>query len=102
MAKFELENNPLFEQIQEKPKRGRPKKDDIVRGNSVQEGLTKEFTRATFIMQVDILEKLKNYAYTERIAIKDAVNNLLDNALNKEEQRLKKEGRQILERGEND
>ena len=44
-----LENNPLFtaqeetEQaaVEPKKKRGRPQKDDIVRGNSVQEGLTK-------------------------------------------------------------
>lgn len=101
---YKLENNPLFPQ--EKPeetapagkKRGRPQKADIVRGNSVQEGLTEDYTRATFILRVDLVEKIKDYAYTERLTMKEAANKLLSEALEREEKRLAKEGTGILER----
>ena len=101
---YKLENNPLFPQEQaepeatEKRRRGRPQKDNIVRGISVQEGLTEEYTRATFIMRVDLLEKLKNYAYTERLTMKEAANKLLGEALEREEKRLAKNGAEILDR----
>nr|DAL66553.1 MAG TPA: hypothetical protein [Caudoviricetes sp.] len=107
---YKLENNPLFNsqeekkpeiapaQPTEKKKRGRPQKEDLVRGNSVQEGLTEEYTRATFIMRVDLVEKLKNYAYTERLSMKEAVNKIIAEALEREEKRLAKEGAEILER----
>ncbi len=107
MAKFKLEDklNPLFaaqpeetEQAAPKKKRGRPQKEELVRGNSVQEGLTEEYTRATFIMRVDLVEKLKNYAYTERLSMKDAVNKLISEALAKEEKRLAKQGAELLDR----
>ena len=83
-----LGNNPLFnnsEEItpvqQEKRPVGRPKSEHIVRGNSVQEGLTEEYTRATFIVRCDLLDKLKDYAYTERESLKDVVNNVLEDFL---------------------
>lgn len=106
---YKLENNPLFtppEETIEKEvavpagerKRGRPKKDTIVRGNSIQEGLTEEYTRATFIMRVDLVEKLKNYAYTERMSMKEAVNKIIGEALEREEMRLEKQGLKILDR----
>jgi hypothetical protein len=104
---YKLENNPLFpqEQAEEtKPaarKRGRPKKDDLVRGNSVQEGLTEEYTRATFILRVDLVEKIKNYAYTERLTMKEAANKLLGEALEREEKRLAKDGVEIISKGGN-
>ncbi|MCR5304863.1 MAG: hypothetical protein K6E33_09920 [Lachnospiraceae bacterium] len=108
MAKFELEEklNPLFDRGQEeqgkpkapKKKKGRPQKPDIVRGNSVQEGLTQDYTRATFILRVDLVERLKNYAYTERLSMKEAINKLVGEALKREETRLKKQGKEILDR----
>ena len=101
MAKFNLENNPLFSQetTEEAPKkRGRPKNDNIVRDNSVQEGLTEDYTRATFIVRVSLLEKLKNYAYTDRLSMKDAIDKLLTEALDREEKRLKKQGSKLLDR----
>lgn len=83
-----LGNNPLFGNTEEvapvqpdKKPVGRPKSDHIVRGNSVQEGLTEEFTRATFIVRCDLLDKLKDYAYTERESLKDVVNNILEDFL---------------------
>lgn len=113
MAKFKLDANdsPLFQKpeqkeepvkeaavVQEKKVRGRPRNDDLVRGSSVQEGLTADFTRATYLMKVDLVEGVKNYAYTERIDIKTAINKLVGLALAQEEKRLKKEGAGILDR----
>lgn len=107
MARYNLENNPLFatpeapdqEAAEEKTaKRGRPQSDNVVRGNSVQEGLTAEYTRATFIVQVDLLEKFKNYAYTERLSMKEAINKVLKEALEREEKKLSKNGEAILDR----
>ncbi len=73
--------------------RGRPKKDNIIREGS-QAGLTEDFTRATFIVNVDLLEEVKNYAYTERLSIKDAVNKLLSDSL----EAYKKDGGTLLDR----
>lgn len=86
MAKFEEQLSALFtpeqeaEIVRQDNKRGRPRKDDLVR-EGVQAGLSEEYTRATFILKVELLEELKNYAYTERLNIKDAVNELLQNSL---------------------
>ena len=103
---YKLSSNPLFEekaqeqQPQEKPQakknQGRPKNDNLVRGNSVQEGLTEDYTRATFILKVETLNKLKDYAYTERLSIKDAINNILESALAAEEKKLTKKGEALL------
>ena len=78
--KFNLENSGLFNQAEspaEPKKIGRPRNDRIVRDNPVQEGLTAEYTRATFIVEVELLEKLKDHAYTERLSLKDLINKIL-------------------------
>lgn len=110
MAKYTLgENNPLFKQAEaaeetatpvttEKKKRGRPRNEELVRGNSTQEGLTAEYTRATYLMRVDLVEKVKDYAYTERLDIKTAINKLVEAAITQEEKRLAKEGTGLLSR----
>lgn len=99
---YKLENNPLFAQEKkeesteekklftpeqeaaikaaESPNRGRPKKDTIIR-KGVQAGLTEDYTRATFILSVETLENVKNYAYTERLSMKDAVEKLLKQSI---------------------
>ena len=80
--KFNLENSGLFAQMDDQPtsvkkSAGRPLSDKIVRTNTVQEGLPANLTRATFIVDVDTLETLKDYAYTERLSIKDVVDQAL-------------------------
>lgn len=60
---------------------GRPKNKKIVRDNSVQAGLTADWTRATFIVRVSHLQKLKDFAYTERIPIKEALDVALERFL---------------------
>lgn len=85
--KFNLENSGLFNQAEtpEEPKKklGRPLNERIVRDNTVQEGLTADFTRATFIVEVELLEKLKDHAYTERLSLKDLINKILREYLEK-------------------
>lgn len=49
--------------------------------NTKRKGLTPDMARATFIVKVDLLEKLKDYAYTERISIKDAMSAALSEFL---------------------
>lgn len=87
MAKKLGLNNPLFADSEptpqaaespQKKKMGRPRSNGIIRDNSVQAGLTEEYTRATFIMKVETLEALKDYAFTKRISIKDAVTDIID------------------------
>ena len=49
--------------------------------NSVQAGLPDDWTRATFIVRVAYLDKLKDFAYTERISIKEALDVALERFL---------------------
>lgn len=102
MAKKLNYNNPLFNtgaddqsaEPQEQPKKmGRPRKDDLVRNNSVQEGLTEDLTRATFILKVSTLNDLKDYAYTNRITIKEA----LDGIITKFMEEYKEAGNELLQ-----
>jgi hypothetical protein len=44
---------------------------------STQKGLADGWTRATFIIKEEHLEKLKDYAYWERMQIKDALDQIL-------------------------
>lgn len=62
-------------------KRGRPPKANLVRTKGVQAGLPEDWTRATFIVKVSQLEKLKDYAYTERLTLKEALETALDEFL---------------------
>ncbi len=58
-------------------KRGRPRSNFREVTKASQEGLPEHWTRATFIVQEDLLDTLKDYAYTERITIRDAVQEAL-------------------------
>ena len=87
-TKFDVSQSSLFSQIEtpedrqvvrtpEGAKMGRPRNERIVRDNPAQEGLTADYIRATFIVEVELLETLKDYAYTERLSIKDVINEAL-------------------------
>ena len=85
-----LGNNPLFDVEKERKelgvepvekKTGRPRKDDLIREKGVQQGLTPGWTRSTFILREDLLNTLKNYAYTERITLKEALEEALEDFL---------------------
>ena len=73
---------------EDKPtKKGRPKTQNKVITKSSQEGTKENETRATFIVSEDLLEKLKDIAYWDRMMIKEVVNNVLTEAVNKYEKK---------------
>jgi hypothetical protein len=71
----------------EKPKRGRPKTQDKEITKSSQEGTKVNETRATFIVNEELLDKLKAIAYWERTLIKDEINKALEDRLEKYEKK---------------
>lgn len=48
-----------------------------------------DYTRMTFIVKKELLEKLRDYAYTERIDLKEAINRSLDSFLKDKKDLLK-------------
>ena len=79
--------NSLLGEQPEKPKKGRPITQTKEITKSSQEG-TKEYeTRATFIMNEELLEKLKAIAYWDRVLIKEVINTALLEAITKYEKK---------------
>lgn len=58
----------------DKPKRGRPVTQTKEVSKTSQEGTKENETRATFIVNEDLLQKCKAIAYWDRVLIKDVVN----------------------------
>lgn len=52
--------------------------------NSSQKGLCDGWTRATFILQEELLEKIKKLAYWERKTVKDVVNSAFIDFFNRQ------------------
>ena len=73
--------NSLLGDQPEKPKRGRPVTQTKEITKSSQEGTKENETRATFIINEELLEKLKAIAYWDRVLIKDVVNTALQEAV---------------------
>jgi hypothetical protein len=71
----------------EKKKRGRPTTVNKLITKSSQEGTKENETRATFIVREDLLDKLKNIAYWERIFLKEVINTALQEAIDKYEKK---------------
>lgn len=61
----------------DKPKKGRPVTQTKKITKSSQEGTKENETRATFIINEELLEKLKAIAYWDRVLIKDVINTAL-------------------------
>ncbi len=79
--------NSLLGDQPEKPKRGRPVTQTKEITKSSQEGTKEKETRATFIVNEDLLEKLKALAYWDRVLIKDVVNTALQEIVVKYEKK---------------
>jgi hypothetical protein len=79
--------NSLLGDQPEKPKRGRPVTQTKEITKSSQEGTKEKETRATFIVNEDLLEKLKAIAYWDRVLIKDVVNTALQEIVTKYEEK---------------
>lgn len=79
--------NSLLGDQPEKPKRGRPVTQTKEITKSSQEGTKENETRATFIINEELLDKLKAIAYWDRVLIKDVVNTALQETVVKYEKK---------------
>ena len=79
--------NSLLGDQPEKPKRGRPVTQTKEITKSSQEGTKENETRATFIINEELLDKLKAIAYWDRVLIKDVINTALQDAVAKHEKK---------------
>lgn len=79
--------NSLLGDQTDKPKRGRPKTSTREITKSSQEGTKEKETRATFIVNEELLDKLKAIAYWDRKLIKEVVDTALQDAIDKYEKK---------------
>jgi len=79
--------NSLLGDQPEKPKRGRPVTQTKEITKSSQEGTKENETRATFIVNEELLDKLKAIAYWDRVLIKDVINTALQDVVAKYEKK---------------
>jgi ACT domain-containing protein len=79
--------NSLLGDQPKKPKRGRPVTQTKEITKSSQEGTKVNETRATFIINEELLDKLKAIAYWDRVLIKDVVNTALQETVAKYEKK---------------
>ena len=79
-------NSLLGDQL-ESPKRGRPVTQTKEITKSSQEGTKENETRATFIINEELLDKLKAIAYWDRCLIKHVVNTALQDIVAKYEKK---------------
>jgi hypothetical protein len=79
--------NSLLGDNKPKKKVGRPKTSTRVITKSSQEGTKEKETRATFIVNEDLLDKLKAIAYWDRKLIKEVVDKALQDAVSKYEKK---------------
>jgi len=75
---FKTGLDTLLGEVSEKPKVGRPRTKTREITKSSQEGVEENYTRATFIVNEESLEKIKSIAYWERRTIKDVVEEALE------------------------
>lgn len=102
MAKLDI-NNPLFKEPVEAPKeeavkrsKGRPKNPEISHESGVQQGLTDDYTRATFIIRKDLLNDFRDYAFTEYMGYTEAINKLLEEKLTEVKADYEKQGKTFV------
>jgi len=79
--------NSLLGDQPDKPKRGRPVTQTKEITKSSQEGTKEKETRATFIVNEELLDKLKAIAYWDRKLIKEVVDKALQDAIGKYEEK---------------
>jgi len=79
--------NSLLGDSPEKPKKGRPITQTKEITKSSQEGTKENETRATFIVNEELLEKLKAVAYWERRMIKEVIASALEETVAKYEKK---------------
>ena len=109
-----LDKNPLFAGMQQgsaKPEKQQPAKQKktaakpepkkakakpVPETPAIDKNDPENFQRATFIVRKDLLDLLKDYAYTERREIKDVINEILEKGLGDVLKAYQKDGREML------
>ena len=76
-----LENRKARGEQESEPLKRSRRRNDLIRDNSVQNGLTKDYTRATVIVNKADFEQLKDIAYTERKPIKEILEKVIKDFL---------------------
>ena len=76
-----LENRKARGEQEPEPLKRSRRRNDLIRDNSVQNGLTKDYTRATVIVNKADFEQLKDIAYTERKPIKEILEKVIKDFL---------------------
>jgi hypothetical protein len=86
-AFFDISNEDRAKREMDKRKVGRPRSVFKTITKSSQEGTKENETRATFIINEDLLDKLKAIAYWDRVLIKDVINSTLQDVVAKYEKK---------------
>lgn len=84
---FDLSNEDKAKREKEKRKVGRPQTVFKTITKSSQEGTKENETRATFIVDEALLDKLKAIAYWDRVLIKEVINSALQDVVAKYEKK---------------
>lgn len=84
---FDLSNEDKAKREKEKRKVGRPQTVFKTITKSSQEGTKESETRATFIVDEALLDKLKAIAYWDRVLIKEVINSALQDVVAKYEKK---------------
>lgn len=93
--KFNVDGSALFGDMSKAEIRdavtrrpGRPTNDNLIKEKGAQNGLPQGMTRQTMIVNIEQMDIIKNYAYTERRKLKDVVfeafQEYIDNHVNNE------------------
>ena len=88
-------------QDQGRPKRGRPVTQTKEITKSSQEGTKENETRATFIINEDLLDKLKAIAYWDRVLVKDVLNAAIQEYVDKKKPKPRPEEARAKEQQSN-
>jgi predicted ArsR family transcriptional regulator len=84
---FDISNEDKAKREKEKRKVGRPQTVFKTITKSSQEGTKENETRATFIVDEALLDKLKAIAYWDRVLIKEVINSALQDVVAKYEKK---------------
>jgi predicted translin family RNA/ssDNA-binding protein len=93
--------NSLLGDQADKPKRGRPVTQTKEITKSSQEGTKENETRATIIINEELLDKLKAIAYWDRVLIKDVVNTALQEYVDKKKPKPRTEEARVKDQEAN-
>ena len=99
MAKFnrDLIDDVLSAAPEKKKTRGQPRNENIQHGDPVRERLPYGYRRATFHLREDLLQRLRDIAYTDRERIQDLANRYIEAGIEQAEADHKAAGTEILQ-----